>query len=94
MSRPLRFIFLTVCWCIAAIFHSVWLQHHGSGGISTRDTLFFFMIVLLYSWPGWLIALIVIALIGIPATRLFLLGSVVLGVIVAFVLRWTAHSGS
>jgi hypothetical protein len=43
---------------------------------------------------GLMIALIVIALIGIPATRLFLLGSVVLGVIVAFVLRWTAHSGS
>ena len=45
---------------------------------------------------GLMIALtvIVIALIGIPATRLFLLGSVVLGVIVALVLRWTARSRS
>ena len=40
---------------------------------------------------GLMIALIVIAiaLIGIPATRLFLLGSAILGVIVALVLRWT-----
>ena len=45
---------------------------------------------------GLMIALtvIVIALIGIPATRLFLLGSVVLGVIVALVLRWTVRSRS
>jgi hypothetical protein len=45
---------------------------------------------------GLIIALtvIVIALIGIPATRLFLLGSAVLGVIVALILRWTAHSRS
>ena len=42
---------------------------------------------------GLMIALIVIviALIGIPATRLFLLGSAVLGVIVALILRWTTH---
>jgi len=42
---------------------------------------------------GLMIALIVIviALIGIPATRLFLFGSAVLGVIVALILRWTAH---
>jgi hypothetical protein len=42
---------------------------------------------------GLMVALtvIAIALIGIPATRLFLLGSVVLGVIVALVLRWTAR---
>ena len=42
---------------------------------------------------GLMIALIVIviALIGIPATRWFLLGSAVLGVIVALILRWTAH---
>jgi len=42
---------------------------------------------------GLMIALIVIviALIGIPATRLFLLGSAVLGVIVALILRWTAQ---
>jgi hypothetical protein len=42
---------------------------------------------------GLIVALtvIAIALIGIPATRLFLLGSVVLGVIVALVLRWTAR---
>ena len=40
-----------------------------------------------------MIALIVlvIALIGILATRLFLLGSAVLGVLVALILRWTAH---
>jgi hypothetical protein len=45
---------------------------------------------------GLLIALtvIVIALIGIPATRLFLLGSAVLGAIVALILRWTAHPRS
>ena len=45
---------------------------------------------------GLMIALtvIVIALIGIPATRLFLLGSVVLGVILTLVLRWTARSRS
>ena len=43
---------------------------------------------------GLMIALIVlvIALIGIPATRLFLLGSAVVGVIVTGILRWTAHS--
>jgi hypothetical protein len=38
------------------------------------------------------VSVIVIAFIGIPATRLFLLGSGVVGVIVALVLRWTAHS--
>ncbi len=45
---------------------------------------------------GLMIALtvIVIALIGIPATRLFLLASVVLGVIVALALRWTARRRS
>ena len=45
---------------------------------------------------GLMIALtvIVIALIGIPATRLFLLGSAVLGVIIALVLRWTARGRS
>ena len=45
---------------------------------------------------GLMIALtvIVIALIGIPATRLFLLGSAVLGVIVALILRWTVHPRS
>ena len=45
---------------------------------------------------GLMIALtvIVIALIGIPATRLFLLGSGVLGVIVALVLGWTARGRS
>jgi hypothetical protein len=43
---------------------------------------------------GLLIALtvIVIALIGIPATRWFLLGSAVLGVVIAFGLRLTAHN--
>jgi hypothetical protein len=43
---------------------------------------------------GLLIALIVvaIALIGIPATRLFLLGSGVLGGMIALVLRWTDRS--
>jgi hypothetical protein len=43
---------------------------------------------------GLMIALIVIgiALIGIPATRLFLLGSAVAGVIVALVLRWFART--
>jgi len=43
---------------------------------------------------GLLIAVIVIviALIGIPATRLFLLGSAVLGVAIALILRWTAHT--
>jgi hypothetical protein len=45
---------------------------------------------------GLIIALtvIVIALIGIPATRLFLLGSAVLGAIAALTLRWTAHRRS
>ncbi|HTS60873.1 MAG TPA: hypothetical protein VMH28_02555 [Candidatus Acidoferrales bacterium] len=38
------------------------------------------------------VIVIVIALIGIPATRLFLLGSAVLGVLVALVLRWTGSS--
>ena len=42
---------------------------------------------------GLMIALtvIVIALVGIPATRLFLLASGVVGFIVALILRWTAH---
>ena len=45
---------------------------------------------------GLMIALIVIviALIGLPATRLFLLGSAVLGVIVAVVLRLTDRTRS
>jgi hypothetical protein len=45
---------------------------------------------------GLIIALtvIVIALIGIPATRLFLLGSAILGAVIAVVLRLTAHSRS
>ena len=37
---------------------------------------------------------IVIALIGIPATRLFLLGSAILGAIIALILRWTASPRS
>jgi len=40
------------------------------------------------------VIVIVIALIGIPATRLFLLGSAGLGVLVALILRWTDHSRS
>ncbi len=42
---------------------------------------------------GLMIALVVIAiaLIGIPATRMFLLASAVLGILIALVLRWTAH---
>jgi hypothetical protein len=45
---------------------------------------------------GLIIALtvIVIALIGIPATRLFLLGSAVLGAIVALIFRWTVYRRS
>jgi hypothetical protein len=45
---------------------------------------------------GLMIAVTVVAigLIGIPATRLFLLASIALGVVVALVLRWTARDRS
>lgn len=37
------------------------------------------------------VTVIVIALIGIPATRWFLAGSALLGIMIALILRWNEH---